>query len=75
MNRYGPRINWAEVILELRRASLTHDQIGRQCGADKAWVHRMLNIPGTEPYYTRGVQLLTLWMERTGRGATDVPRC
>ena len=74
MSRNLP-INWPEVVLDLRRNSLTHEQIGRHCGADKHWVHRLLNIPGTEPFYGRGVLLLTLWMEHTGRGAEDVPRC
>lgn len=67
-------IDWSAVVLDLRRCGMSHQQIAGECDADKSWVHRLLNIPGTQPRFHHGVMLLGLWAERTGKSAEDVPR-
>lgn len=67
-------IDWTEVILDLRRCGMSHREIAEECEANgHDWVHRLLNIPGTQPKFHNGTLLLGLWLERTGKRADQVP--
>jgi hypothetical protein len=75
LGQRGRLIDWSEVVLDLRRAGLSHREIAEQCDASgHDWVHRLLNIPGTQPKFHNGTLLLGLWLERTGKRSEHVPR-
>lgn len=68
-------IDWPEVILDLRRRGMSHREIAEHCEyTGHSWVHRLLNIHGTEPKFRNGTLLLALWIDKTGKAANDVPR-
>lgn len=69
------RVDWSQIVLELRRSGLTDKAISDACEVvHHSWAARLANIPGSQPKYTHGVLLLALWLERVGDGVDSIPR-
>ncbi len=57
-------VDWFRVVSDLERSGLTQAQIGDAIGRSAATVNNLKSIPGTEPRFDVGMQLLGLWQER-----------
>ena len=69
------RIDWWRVIVDLERSGLSQRDIAVACGINgHSAINQLKNIPGTQPLFGRGVRIIVLWMERTGKGTEDLPR-
>jgi len=63
MSRRIPPVDWERIVLDLRGAGLTLDDIARTVGRDKATVHGWQSR-GAEPRHSDGEALLALWAQR-----------
>lgn len=68
-----PRPDWFRIIVDLERAGVSHESIGRYCGRTKRWAAALKYEIHRDPRYPDGVSLLELWAKSTGRAVTDVP--
>lgn len=78
-------IDWSRIIFDLEAAGLSirdiaagigyrnHSRVGQDDGG-KSWVHRLKNIPDTQPKFHEGAMLLGLWAEKMDRPMKDLPR-
>jgi len=59
--------DWAEIVLDLRRAGMAQQDIARatQGASGEAAIRSYLS--GASPVHWRGEVLLTLWMKTTGK--------
>ena len=85
MSRWAQQIDWREVVFDLHRAGLSMGQIAASCGyrhptrqapddGGKSWVHRLKNIPDSQPTFHHGALLIGLWVQKTGRPVAELPR-
>lgn len=70
------RVDWPRLVLALRRAGMTTDDIVEATGTSRGAVHGWL-VLGTEPRFSTGVILLRLHAERVtvidGRDSGPAP--
>jgi hypothetical protein len=63
----APRVDWAQLIVDLVLAGYSHERIAAECMRGKTWVWTLANEPGSEPRFHDGQVLLGLWERATGR--------
>ncbi len=73
--RHGPltEIDWAEIVLDLRRSGMRQHEIAREMGkaATEALIRQYLS--GATPLHWRGEMLLELWERKTGKRRDHAP--
>lgn len=74
-------IDWAQIIMDLKRIGMTNREIAAECGhADldqgggKYWIDRLKNIPDTQPNFHDGAMLLGVWADRMKKPLAELPR-
>ncbi len=65
-------IDWFRVIVDIERSGLSHRAIAEQAGCGMGTIHG-LKVLHAQPRFGRGVRILMLWLDRTGRSAAEVP--
>jgi len=74
MSRSGlHEIDWSEVVLDLRRAGLSQNDIARATGGASGEAAIRSYLAGASPVHWRGEVLLEVWMRKTGKSRDDVP--
>ncbi len=68
MIRRAPPIDWPRLLLELRRAGLTVDEIAAATQSSRGAVHGWL-VLNAEPRYSTGVLLIALHAEHVTQTA------
>ena len=71
MNLEAVGMSWSEIAIECGYNN--QSRTGPMDGG-KTWVHRLKNVPGTEPGFHDGAMLIGLWAEKTRRPLADMPR-
>lgn len=78
-------IDWTRVIMDLEALGMSQREIAMECGyqdqsrwaphdGGKTWVHRLKNVPETQPQFHEGALLLGLWADRMQKPLADLPR-
>lgn len=67
------RIDWHQIVLDLRHRGMTFAQIASRIGVSKSAIHDYCDDRCIEPSYWIGSELLVLWSGVTGRGYTQAP--
>lgn len=67
--------DWAAMILDLRRLSMTFSEIGK--AMESVLTERMLKhyAAGAQPAHWRGELLIALWINKTGKKREELPMC
>lgn len=78
-------IDWSRVVTDLEADGMSWSEIAQACGFNdqsrrspsdggKTWVHRLKNVPDTQPMFHDGALLLGLWADRMQRPLAELPR-
>jgi len=74
MSRSGlHEIDWSEVVLDLRRAGMSQNDIARATHGASGEAAIRSYLAGTSPVHWRGEVLLDVWTRITGKPRGDVP--
>jgi len=66
-------IDWSEIVLDLRRAGMTQNDIARATNGASGEAAIRSYLAGASPVHWRGETLLAVWMQQTGKLRTDAP--
>ncbi len=67
------RLNWAQIICDIRSTRLTYGQIARITHIPKSTIASLVRRP-IEPLYTNGEALVLYWCQRTGKPRNELPK-
>lgn len=70
--RPAPRVDFRKLVLELRTAGLSPEDIAARAGVTGTAVRQYQG--GQQPKHTTGEAIIELWMEKLGRTRADLPR-
>jgi len=68
------RIDWSEIVVDLRRADWTYEDIGAVVGKSTGWAWKVANIPNTSLRFEDGEKMLTAWAATVGKTTSEAPR-